>query len=181
MTAIFVAACVSVCLALSGGFKLFSADAASDAARQYTALRWLPGPLHSTLAQLLPPIELATAICLLVPQTARWAALGAVCLSVAFLGIVALDDRPTIAHCGCWGVVSPDIPKTLFVVRNTILLGAAAGAVAATWVGAGSSGGHVVVRVVAIGVALPFALFLLELPQIGRVLNAQRLAGGEAA
>lgn len=181
MGAVFIASGVSVCLALSAGFKLFVTDAASEATEQYTALGWLPTWARMALARLIPVIELATAVCLLIPKTDRWAALAALSLCIAFLGIVALDNRPTIAHCGCWGVISPDIPKALFVTRNAVLVGAAAGAAIAFWTSDATSGGHLATRIVAIGVALPFALFLLELPQIGRVLNAQRLAGGFAA
>jgi Methylamine utilisation protein MauE len=180
MTAVFIAALVSACFALSSGFKLWTPDAASEAAQEYKALRWLPRPAQTILTRLIPVVELGTAVLLLVPHTDRWAAATAVCLSVAFVGVVALDDRPSIAHCGCWGVVSPDIPKALFLVRNILLLGAATAAAAAIWTESGPVDDDLVVRVVAVGVALPFALLLLEVPQIGRVLNAQRLSGGEA-
>lgn len=92
----------------------------------------VPARLRWTIAPLLPIVELATAAALLVPQTARWGAVAAVALMVAFTGaILRALTGGTRPQCHCFGIFhsSPAGPKT--VARNAALAALAVVVVAA--------------------------------------------------
>jgi len=87
----------------------------------------VPSGLAAPLGTLVPVAELITALALLPVGTARWGALGALVLLVLFTAAIALAlARGTAPACRCFGQLSaaPVGPGTL--VRNGILLAAAA-------------------------------------------------------
>lgn len=82
----------------------------------------VPPRLRAVMAPLLPILELVTAVALLIQQSARWGAVAAVVLMLAFTGAIlralARESRP---QCHCFGIFhsSPAGPKT--VLRNAAL------------------------------------------------------------
>jgi uncharacterized membrane protein YphA (DoxX/SURF4 family) len=130
-------------LALAGVLVLSGVAKLLDPAGSRDALRGFGVPARATaVGLLLPPLELALAVMLLVPATARWGAFGAVALLAVFTGAIALSlalgRRP---NCHCFGSLSSDRIGTRTLVRNGALLllaavatyeGAAPGAILST-------------------------------------------------
>src|SRR5215217_1391286 len=82
----------------------------------------VPTPLATPLGVLLPLIELAVAIALLLPSTALWGALGALALLLGFVAAIGVNlVRGRKPECHCFGQLrsAPAGWKTL--VRNGAL------------------------------------------------------------
>lgn len=97
----------------------------------------LPDRIVPVTGALLPVTELAVAVTLIPQPTARWAAVGAACLLVAFMaGIARAIARDEAPDCHCFGQLhsAPAGPNTL--ARNALL---AAGAGVVAWRGPGSA------------------------------------------
>jgi thiol-disulfide isomerase/thioredoxin len=117
-------------LGLAAVAKLADRAGTRKAVVEFGAPRSLAGPL----ALALPAAELAAAGLLLVPGTARWGAVAALALLALFSAVVARAlVRGEAPDCHCFGQLSsrPAGPRTL--VRNGVLAGVAALAVAAGW------------------------------------------------
>ena len=86
----------------------------------------IPEPLAGFVAALLPFLELAAAVAIALPATAKWGAIGGLTLLVAYTAAIAvnllLGRNP---DCECFGplLVTPIGWRPL--VRNLILAGAA--------------------------------------------------------
>lgn len=143
----------------------------------YTLLQGLPMGSRTLVAAIVPPAEAAVAIGLLLPSLSRLAAPLAVVFAAAFLAVVGLDSRETISHCGCWGVSSIDAPRRFYVLRAVALLGASVGATAAVYFSGSWAWGT---QCVAVALTAPFALLLLEMPTISRVVVLQSVSRGGA-
>jgi uncharacterized membrane protein YphA (DoxX/SURF4 family) len=109
-------------LTAAGTAKLRDRPGTAQAVRDFG----LPDAVAATIALLLPLAELVVALALLVPATARWGAVAALVLLVAFSTVIVLSlrrgERP---DCHCFGGVSssPIGPRTL--LRNGALAGLA--------------------------------------------------------
>ena len=91
------------------------------------AYRVLPTRISGFTASLLPGLELAVAVGLLLP-THRWAAyaaLGMLSAYTAAIGINLLRGRRDI-DCGCFGPAHRVRLSELLLLRNALLMGAAA-------------------------------------------------------
>src|SRR5712691_1577369 len=107
----FVAALVADVLFLSGIFKFLRYHEYASSTRELTLTRRIGQRAAGLLVPVVPPIEASIAALVFIPAT-RVPGLAAACLAaVGFLSVIAMDKRPVIAHCGCWGTISPDIPK----------------------------------------------------------------------
>lgn len=74
-------------------------------------------------AILLPPTELVVAVTLMIVPTARWAALGAMALLIAFIaGIGNALIQGRRPDCGCFGALRPTPIGISTLVRNVALL-----------------------------------------------------------
>ena len=122
----------------------------------------------------MPLAELAIAALILVPSTRALGVLAATFLIGAFSAVVALDRRPAVARCGCWGSARLEVPKSAYLVRNGILLTAAGVALVGSFaVSIPSSQDQVLVALMMV----PFALLTLELPHflhIGSIRTVPR-------
>jgi hypothetical protein len=136
MTNAFVSAFVAACLGFAAFHKWRDLEAFRAAIAEFSLLRGLPSTVQSRLVRIVPLAEAAAAALLLVPVTTGLGAVLATALALAFVVVVAIDSRPAIAHCGCWGTASVDVPKSFHLARAGILLVAA---VAAAATGFGSS------------------------------------------
>jgi len=88
--------------------------------------RLLPDALVPVVSWLLPPLELATGIALLVPSS--WSALGAGCLLVLFTVAIVTNLLRGRRHIDC-GCFQSELRQELgweLVLRNAVLLGIAA-------------------------------------------------------
>ncbi|MBA3747746.1 MAG: hypothetical protein H0W96_09700, partial [Solirubrobacterales bacterium] len=111
---------------------------------------------------LLPIAELAIAIALIAQTTARWAALGALLLLLAFLaGIANALRRGEAPDCHCFGQIQSAPAGRSTLVRNGVLAGLAAvvvidgpGPVLGDWVAARSAAELVAVTFGVAAVAL---------------------------
>src|ERR1700686_352600 len=101
MVSMFVSAFVAICFILSAFFKWQAHESFREAVEEFSVLGGLSRSVHSLVGRLIPLIETAVAALLIVPQTNRVGAFGAICLALAFVLVVGLDSRTTIAHCGC--------------------------------------------------------------------------------
>lgn len=174
MAATFASALVALSLALSGLSKLLDLRSFHDAVDDFSLLSAMPRFVRHVISAIVPAAEVAVAVLLLLDGTARIGAVSAAILSGSFVVVVGFDARPTIAHCGCWGVSSEDIPKAYYLSRSVVLLVAAVASTAVFFTP--SESWHL--KVVECALAAPFALLLLELPQIGLIVNVQKLARG---
>jgi Methylamine utilisation protein MauE len=176
MLSTFVSAFVATCFVLSALFKVRNAQEFEAAIDEYSLLQILPRVMRAALVVAVPFVEGAVAVLLIIPETRRFGAVSAVCLALGFVVIVGLDPRRAIAHCGCWNVGSAEVPKSIYLVRSTVLLFACIGVVAIT-VG-GTASWSTSVEAEALALTAPFALLLLELPQIAQIVWVQHLARG---
>jgi methylamine dehydrogenase accessory protein MauD len=116
-------AALAAVFAVAGAAKLADRAGSRQAAVDFGA----PPALAPALGTLLPVAELATAAALLPVSTARWGALGALVLLALFTAAIAIAvARGSAAPCHCFGQLSsaPVGPGTL--IRNGVLLAAAA-------------------------------------------------------
>lgn len=179
MAGAFVSAFVAICFTLSAGFKWRERESFREAIDEFSLLRGLPRRARPVLVRLVPLTEGAVAALVVIPYTSRVGTVAAVSLALAFVVVVGLDSRRTIAHCGCWGVASADVPKSFYLARSGLLLLAAVAAAAATFTSFERAAWDSVLETEAFALSAPFALFLLELPQIAQIVRVQQLARGE--
>jgi peroxiredoxin/uncharacterized membrane protein YphA (DoxX/SURF4 family) len=108
--------------ALAGTAKLFDLSAARQAAADFG----VPRRAAPIVGVLLPIAELATAVALVFQPTARWGALAALVLLLAFVGGIANAMRlGKDVDCGCFGPVYSATAGTGALIRNMILAGLA--------------------------------------------------------
>jgi uncharacterized membrane protein YphA (DoxX/SURF4 family)/peroxiredoxin len=97
----------------------------------------VPSRALPVAALLLPLLELATAVALIPPGTARWGALAALALLLGFIGGIANAlARGEAPDCHCFGQVHSAPAGRSTLVRNTVL---AAFAAVVVWKGPGPS------------------------------------------
>jgi len=126
-------------VALAGVFAVAGVAKLADSAGSRRTLAEFGVPVRAvtTAAILLPLFELATAIALIPPATARWGALAALVLVLSFIGGIANALRHgQTPDCHCFGQVYSAPAGRSAVVRNAVL-----GALAAfvVWKGPGPS------------------------------------------
>ena len=113
--------------AVAGVAKLRDAEGSRQALEDFG----VPARFSRVGGVLLPLIEIAVAIALMVPATARWAALAAAALLAAFMVAIANAMRQGRApDCHCFGQLHSEPAGRSTLVRNAVLL-AMAGIVAA--------------------------------------------------
>jgi thiol-disulfide isomerase/thioredoxin/uncharacterized membrane protein YphA (DoxX/SURF4 family) len=126
--------CLAIVFAVAAVAKL--ADGART--RQAVADFGVPARLAPAVSVLLPVAELAVAVLLLIPSTARWGALGAVALLVAFTAVVAANlARGNAVDCNCFGQLQSRPISGATLARNAALLGVAVLLLAVGWDDAG--------------------------------------------
>jgi len=87
----------------------------------------VPEPVVPAVGLLLPLVELATAVALLVHPTARWGALAALLLLLAFIGgIAAAMARGQAPDCHCFGQLHSAPAGRATLIRNAVLAALAA-------------------------------------------------------
>jgi len=87
----------------------------------------VPAALVEPLALAVPVLEVATAVVLLPDPTARWGALSACVLLAAFTATIAVNlARGRRPPCHCFGQMRAAPLDRSMLVRNCLLLGAAA-------------------------------------------------------
>ena len=87
----------------------------------------VPAVLVEPLALAVPVAEIVTAVALLPDPTARWGALGACALLAAFTATIAVNlARGRRPPCHCFGQLRAAPLDSSMLVRNLLLLGAAA-------------------------------------------------------
>ena len=119
--------------AVAGVAKLLDAEGSRRALRDFGVSQRLSRPL----GLLLPLAELAIAAALVVPDSARWAAIAAAALLAVFVVAIANALRQGRApDCHCFGQVHSEPAGRGTLARNAILIGVA-GAVAAAGPGPG--------------------------------------------
>lgn len=109
--------------AVAGAAKLRDADGSRGALEDFGVPSRLAGPG----GVLLPLAEIAIAVGLLFPPSARWAALAAVVLLAAFVGAIA----NALAHgrtpdCHCFGQLHSEPAGRSTLARNVVLIAVAA-------------------------------------------------------
>ena len=141
----------------------------------------VPQRAASILGTMLPAAELAVAIALIPPASARWAALGALVLLLAFVaGISNAMRKGQAPDCNCFGAIhsAPAGPSTL--ARNIVLAAIAVVGVASgpgpaidSWVNGRSAAELVAVGAGIVAVSLLAALVptWLERRRLGRQLG----------
>jgi hypothetical protein len=163
-------------LLLSAGFKVSRRAEYASALASFTALERWPEPVRRLVGLSVPLAELAIATLILVPSTRVLGVLAATILVGAFSAVVALDRRPAVARCGCWGSARLEVPRSAYLVRNGILLAAAGAALVGSFAvpdTVPSSQDQVLVALMMV----PFALLTLELPHflhIGSIRTVPR-------
>ena len=161
--------------AVAGVAKLFD----RNGSRQALADFGVPAPAVPVAAWLLPLVELATAIALIPPSSARWGALAALVLLLGFVaGIANALRHGKDVDCGCFGKLYSAVAGRATMARNAAL---AVGAGIVLWQGPGPSiGDWVSARTAAELVAIAAVAAALR-PRRGRrstVARAARPQGG---
>jgi len=174
-----LASLVSVVLLLSSGSKLLALGEFAHAIDEFSVLAKVPTILRRAVVGAIPILEAGTGALLLIPAGRHVGAVAAVVLSGGFVLVVALDQRPTIAHCGCWGIGSAEVPTKLYLGRSLLLFLSAAGLLAATLIDPASRVA-LSTRILSVGLAAPASLLVLEMPQIGHIVAIQRLVRGQS-
>lgn len=108
---------------------LIKAGASEGFAITIAAFSILPPTSVTILANLLPWVEILTAIFLLIPRTARIGAALASLILVVFIGALTWAlSQGLIVDCGCFGESPPSLTKMLVTLgRNVVLLAIALG------------------------------------------------------
>lgn len=108
---------------LSGTAKLFNWAEFEQVVLQYRAV---PEAMSRLVARVLPPLEMAAALCLLLGVLTRAAAFLGALLLVAFAGAIGLNlVRGRRVACGCFGTLSSREVSWVAVFRNIVLAAAA--------------------------------------------------------
>lgn len=157
---------VAEVLVLSAGYKLLRPRDYIAAVHSYRRLHGLSPGLRSRLAWAAPVAEFATAVLIMVPAT-RLVGLAAACAAfLVFYVVVGGDDRPVIANCGCWGRASFGVSRRVLLGRNLALVAIAAGALTGTAFAGPLASRDILEVFVALGMMLPFAFLILEIPEL---------------
>lgn len=162
---------VAEVLTLSAGYKVLKPGEYRQALGSYERLRHLPPTLLGFLAVAAPVAEIVTAS-LIYPAPTRLAGLAAAfAVLLTFYVLVGSDERQVIANCGCWGRAAVSIPRRVVMARNLMLMVIGGGALLAMLTGAAGrsvevGGSHVLGALAVAGMVLPFALFILEMPEL---------------
>jgi len=160
LTASFVVETLLASLA----YKLFRWGEFVAAAEAYTLVSWLPVKLRHGVRVLVPCTEAAVLAAILLPRTREAGVFAAALLLLVLTAAVALDRRPTLLGCGCWGSAPAGVQRGDLILRNTVLVAVAAVAAAAaamTTPAFGTLAGAQAACLVA-----PFVLLTLELPTL---------------
>lgn len=157
-------------LILSFGFKVLRGEEYATALASFTALDRLPSVARRLVGLVVPSLELVIAVLILMPQTRAAGIAGGISLVGSFSIAVALDKRPSITRCGCWGSMSIEVPKWAYLARNFTILGVLTISLVLDSVIRGTTLKDVGA---AAGMAIPFALLTLELPHFLHVVSAR--------
>jgi hypothetical protein len=152
---------VAEVLLLSAGFKLSRRAEYASALASFTALERWPAPVRRLVGLSVPLAEFAIAALMLTAPTRALGAAAAVILVSGFSAVVALDRRPAVARCGCWGSARLEVPRSAYLVRNGVLLAAAAAALLGSFA---VPTPDLLDQVLVALMMIPFALLTLELP-----------------
>ena len=167
---------------LAGGAKLFDLRGS----RRVVADFGVPPRAALVLGVVLPLVELATAIALLVPATGRVGALAALVLLLGFIAGVARAMRKGLdVDCGCFGPVYSATAGSATLARNAVLA-ALAGVVVVhgavdigDWIAERSAGELAVAAAILLAALGAVALWLLKQNRTLRRAAAARAAAGE--
>ncbi|CAN5257729.1 hypothetical protein BH18ACT4_BH18ACT4_11540 [soil metagenome] len=161
-------------LAYSAVSKLHRPATFFSAIRDYSALRNVPEAVLRLFVVVIPTIEVALVALLAISATRPLGAVLTIMLLVTFYVLIARDTRPAFSNCGCGGSPVVEAPKYAFLVRNLVLVLAAA--VLCLWELAVSSTGDLsTVTVVATCLmVLPFVALTLQIPAILHIWHVDR-------
>jgi hypothetical protein len=148
-------------LLLSAVFKVSRRAEYASALASFTALERWPEPVRRLAGLSVPLAEFAIAALIFVPSTRVLGVLAAAVLVSGFSAVVALDRRPAVARCGCWGSARLEVPRSAYLVRNGVLLAAAGAALLGSLAVPASD---LLDQVLVALMIIPFALLTLELP-----------------
>jgi peroxiredoxin/uncharacterized membrane protein YphA (DoxX/SURF4 family) len=124
---------LAVVFALAGAAKLFDRPGSRRSLSEFG----VPGSVVPIAAVLLPLLELATAVALIPPASARWAGLAGLVLLLGFMGgIVNANLRGRAPDCHCFGQLHSAPAGREALARNGVL---AALAAVVIWQGPGPS------------------------------------------
>ena len=124
---------LAVVFALAGAAKLFDRPGTRRSLSEFG----VPGSVVPIAAVLLPLLELATAVALIPPGSARWGGLAALVLLLGFMGgIVNANLRGRAPDCHCFGQLHSAPAGREALVRNGVLAVLAAVVI---WQGPGPS------------------------------------------
>ncbi|HET8629558.1 MAG TPA: MauE/DoxX family redox-associated membrane protein [Thermomicrobiales bacterium] len=185
-------------LALAAVFAVAGLAKLADLPGSRRAVRGfgMPEPLARPLGLLLPPAELAVAAALVPRASARWGALGALALLLAFCAAIGVNlARGRAPECHCFGQLHSAPAGWPTLARNAALAALAGGVL---WYGRADAGASAVgwaaglapreAAVLAVGAALVVAvagegwLLLHVLRQNGRLLaRVEALEAGATA
>lgn len=168
-----LAAFIGEVLLLSALFKAKRPQDYLEGFASYSRLRSLPSRQRSRLAVLVPVVEFIVALLLFLPKTVGIGAALAGFLLVSFYMLIAQDERELIANCGCWGQTSFRAPKKAYLVRNILLLASCVILFVVSF--ALPPPRSVLLFILSTGIALPFALLMLELPHITQIATVRPL------
>jgi hypothetical protein len=168
-----LAAFIGEVLLLSALFKAARPQDYLEGFASYAYLRSIPSRLRGWLAGLVPVVEFVVAFLLFLPKTVGIGAALAGFLLVSFYMLIAQDERELIANCGCWGQTSFHAPKKAYLVRNILLLASCVILFVVSFTLPPPQ--TVLLFVLSAGIALPFALLMLELPHITQVATVRPL------
>ena len=168
--------------ALAGGAKLFDLRGSRRAVADFG----VPVGAASVLGVVLPLVELATAVALLVPATGRAGAIAALVLLVCFVAGVANAMRKGLdVDCGCFGPVYSAVAGSATLARNAVLA-ALAGFVAVRgpvriddWIADRTTGELVAAAAILLALAGAAAWWLWKQNRDLRRAAAARAASGE--
>lgn len=173
--ALAAAAFLADTLLLSAAYKCLNWGTFDEALHSY---RWLVRLPRFWLRVIGPAVVLCELLCVVALLVHRTTLVGGA-LSAALFGgfylLVAQDGRSVIVNCGCWGNAGTPVPRIGYVVRNAVLLccGAVLTILAATQVRPlNVSPGT---QALALGLAAPFALLILEAPTMAAVASVARV------
>jgi len=174
MTSSFLSALLAELLVIAALGKLLDPRRFREALQTYTALSGLPSAALRVLAAVIGPVELATSALLVVRPSRLVGALTSMILLTSFYLLIARDQRPAFANCGCGGSKEVAAPRHAYLVRNLVLL--ACNIALLVTVFAESTPSNTTGALVALAaMALPFALVVTELPLILHMFAVDRL------
>jgi uncharacterized membrane protein YphA (DoxX/SURF4 family)/peroxiredoxin len=158
---------LALVFALAGVGKLLD----QSGGRRALAGFGVPDRWSAPAARALPAAELAIAVALVPTQTARWGALAALCLLLAFTAAIArATSRGVAPDCHCFGQLSSAPAGWRTLTRNVVLAGVAAllvfygpGEGPGAWVS-----GHSTAAIVAVGVGICLAVLAALLARLWR-------------